>query len=60
MKHKLAYFVLCASTILLILNLYDFIVNNEYEGFYLRILSNILLIAAMIFTIKARNKLNKN
>ena len=60
MKHKLAYFVIIASSILLIVNLYGYFVNGDEKGFYLRIISNILLIVAMIFSIRARNKQNNN
>ena len=60
MKHKLANFVIIASTILLIVNLYGYFVNGDEKGFYLRIISNVLLIVAMIFSIRARNKQNKN
>ena len=60
MKHKLAYFVIIASAILLIVNLYDYFVNGDEKGFYLRIISNILLIVAMIFSIRARNKKDRN
>ncbi len=59
MKHKLAYFVIVASSILLIFNLYSFFANGDDKGLYLRIISNIILIVAMIFSIRARNKQNK-
>lgn len=60
MKHKLPYFIIIASSILLIINLYNYFVNGEEDGFYLRIISNILIIVAMFFSIRARRKQNKN
>jgi hypothetical protein len=59
MKHKLAYFVIVASSLLLIFNLYNYFVNGDEKGFYLRIISNVLLIVAMFLSIRARNKQNK-
>ncbi|MFT5752991.1 MAG: hypothetical protein ACI924_000196 [Flavobacterium sp.] len=59
MKHKLAYFVIVASSLLLIFNLYNYFVNDDEKGFYLRIISNVLLIVAMFLSIRARNKQNK-
>lgn len=60
MKHKLAYFVIIASAILLIFNLYNYYANNNVKGFYFRIGSNAILIVAMIFSIRARNKKDRN
>jgi hypothetical protein len=59
MKHKLAYFVIVASSLLLIFNLYNYFVNDDEKGFYLRIISNVLLIVAMFLSIRARNKQDK-
>ncbi|MFT7250653.1 MAG: hypothetical protein ACI9FW_000366 [Flavobacterium sp.] len=59
MKHKLAYFVIVASSLLLIFNLYNYFVNDDEKGFYLRIISNVLLIVAMFLSIRARSKQNK-
>jgi hypothetical protein len=59
MKHKLAYFVIVASSLLLIFNLYNYFVNDDEKGFYLRVISNVLLIVAMFLSIRARNKQNK-
>jgi hypothetical protein len=44
---------------LLIFNLYNYFVNGDEKGFYLRIISNVLLIVAMFLSIRARNKQNK-
>lgn len=60
MKHKLAYFIIVASIILLTINLYGYFVNGDEKGFYLRIVSNLLLIVGMIFSIRARNKKDRN
>ena len=59
MKHKLAYFVIVGCSLLLLFNLYNYFVNGDEKGFYLRIISNVFLIVAMIFSIRARNKHEK-
>lgn len=60
MKNKLPYFVIIASSLLLVFNLYNYFVNGDDKGFYLRIISNVILIVAMIISIRYRNKHSKN
>lgn len=60
MKNKLPYFVIIASSSLLVFNLYNYFVNGDDKGFYLRIISNVILIVAMIISIRYRNKHSKN
>ncbi|CAM3609679.1 hypothetical protein FLGE108171_05800 [Flavobacterium gelidilacus] len=60
MKNKLPYFVIIASSLLLIFNLYNYVFNGDDKGFYLRIISNIVLIVAMVISIRHRNKQSQN
>lgn len=60
MKNKLLYFVIIASSLLLIFNLYNYVFNGDDKGFYLRVISNVVLIVAMILSIMSRNKQNRN
>ncbi|WP_339889156.1 hypothetical protein [uncultured Flavobacterium sp.] len=60
MKNKLPYFVIIASSLLLIFNLYNYVFNGDDKGFYLRVISNVVLIVAMILSIMSRNKQNRN
>ncbi len=54
-KIKLAYIIIIASTILLVLNLYYAYTDNEFN--YFVIASNVLIIIAMIIIIyNRRNK----
>lgn len=58
---KLAYFLLAASLILLALTIYRLDFNNLQSGNYFGIISNILLMFAMILRIRdfKKNKGNK-
>jgi hypothetical protein len=58
-RKKEAYFVIFASLILLVFNLYDFNFDNLKENHYSGIASNLLLILAMIVTIRELNKSQK-
>lgn len=58
-RKKEAYFVIVASLILLVFNLYDFNFDNIKENHYAGIASNLLLILAMIVTIRELNKRQK-
>jgi hypothetical protein len=60
MKNILPYFVIIASSSLLVFNLYNYFVNGDEKGFYLRIISNVILIVAMIISIRYRNKQSQN
>lgn len=60
MKNKLPYFVIIASSILLLVNLYGYFINGDEKGFYLRVISNIFLIVAMAISIRHRNKQHRN
>jgi cytochrome c oxidase subunit IV len=57
MKNNLPLIVIIASAILIIAN---FITSEEINaGFYLRILSSILIILSMVLTIRERKKQDK-
>lgn len=58
-RKKVAYFVIFASLILLVFNLSEFNFNNLKENHYAGIASNLLLILAMIVTIRELNKSQK-
>ncbi len=51
-KLKLAYFLLIASTILLIINIYNLDYENLQNGNYWGIVSNLLLMFGMIVNIR--------
>lgn len=51
-KLKLAYFLLIASSILLIINILNFDFNNLQNGNYWGIVSNLLLMFGMIVNIR--------
>jgi hypothetical protein len=51
-KPKLAYFLIIASSILLVVNVYRLDFNNLQNGSYGGIITNLLLIIAMIFNIR--------
>jgi len=57
MNRNVAYFLIFASLIFLVLNLFDFdyLKENHYSG----IASNLLLLSAMIVTIRELNKKQK-
>lgn len=55
-KLKLAYFLLFASLILLILNIYQLDFNNLQKGSYWGIISNLLLMFGMIVNIRDLKK----
>ena len=58
MKKNLPLIVIIASTILIIVN---FIMSDEIDrGFWMSTLSSILIIIAMILTIKANKKKDEN
>jgi hypothetical protein len=59
-KLKLAYFLLVASTILLILNIYNLDFNNLQNGNYWGIVSNLLLMFGMIVNIRDLKKNEEN
>jgi hypothetical protein len=53
---KLAYFLLIASLILLIVNIYGLDLNNLQKGNYWGIVSNLLLLFGMIINIRDLKK----
>ena len=55
-KLKLAYFLLFASLILLILNIYLLDFNNLQKGNYWGIISNLLLMFGMVVNIRDLKK----
>ena len=55
-KLKLAYFLLFASLILLIVNIYGLDLNNLQKGNYWGIISNLLLLFGMIVNIRDLKK----
>lgn len=59
-KIQLAYFLLIASTILLILNIYNLDFNNLQNGNYWGIVSNLLLMFGMIVNIRDFKKNEEN
>jgi hypothetical protein len=59
-KIQLAYFLLIASTILLILNIYNLDFNNLQNGNYWGIVSNLLLMFGMIVNIRDLKKNEEN
>ena len=59
-KIQLAYFLLIASTILLILNIYNLDFNNLQNGNYWGIVSNLLLMFGMIVNIRDSKKNEEN
>ena len=59
-KFKLAYFLLFASLILLILNIYLLDFNNLQKGNYWGIISNLLLMFGMVVNIRELKKGVKN
>lgn len=58
-KLKLAYSLLIASCILLIINLYRLDFDNLLKENYYGIISNILLMIGMIINIRDLNKIEK-
>ena len=59
-RKKLAYLLIIASVILLVLNLCEFDFNNLKNNKYSGVVSNLLLILAMVFTIRDINKKDHN
>jgi len=59
-RKNLAYFLLIVSVILLIVNFYKIGLENIFSSKILRPLSNILLILAMVLTIRDINKKKSN
>jgi hypothetical protein len=59
-KLKLAYFLLFASLILMILNIYGLDFNNLQKGNYWGIISNLLLMFGMVVNIRDLKKGFKN
>ena len=59
-KQKLAYLLLVASLILLIINIYSLDFDNLRNGNYWGIVSNLLLMFGMIINIRDLKKLEKN
>jgi len=59
MKQKFPLILIWISIILIILN-FIFTSDNMDTGFWLRIVTSVLLILAMIFTIRDRKKQNNN
>ncbi|MBP4141896.1 hypothetical protein J3S90_08780 [Flavobacterium sp. P4023] len=59
-KQKLAYLLLVASLILLIINIYSLDFDNLRNGNYWGIVSNLLLMFGMIINIRDFKKLEKN
>lgn len=57
MKTKLAYFILIVSIVLLVVNLYINDLNDFRASDYLGISSNVLLIVAMVLTIRKKDNL---
>ena len=55
-KLKLAYFLIIVSVILLVINISQLDFNNLDKGNYFGILSNLLLIFAMVINIRDLNK----
>ena len=53
---KIAYFVLILSFILLIINITELDLKDLSKNYYSGIVSNVLLIASMIFTIRDLKK----
>ena len=56
-KLKLAYLVLVASVILLVINVYNLDFENLSSGNYWGIISNLLLMVAMILNINELKKI---
>lgn len=59
-RKKIAYFVILASVVLLILNITELNFENLAENRYSGIVSNILLLLAMVLTIRDLNKNKQN
>ncbi len=59
-RKKLAYFLLIASVVLLIINFYEIGLENIFSLKIFNPLSNILLIVAMALTIRDINKKKSN
>jgi Mg2+/citrate symporter len=55
-RQKLSYFLLIASSILLLVGICKLDFNNLQKGNYWRIITNLLLMIAMIFNIRNFNK----
>lgn len=59
-RKKIAYFVILASVVLLILNITELNFENPAENRYSGIVSNLLLLFAMVLTIRDLNKNKQN
>ncbi|PKB16549.1 hypothetical protein CLU82_1687 [Flavobacterium sp. 5] len=59
-RKRIAYIIIFASCILLILKLSEFNFDNLKENSYLGIAPNLLVILGMLLTIRSINKKEKN